>query len=145
MAETEVRFINVGTEEYSKELALRDAVLRRPLGLSICGDDLSAEYRDVHIGAFRGNVLAGVLVLTRVDETTLKMRQVCVAEPYRGRHAGAALVASAEVYARGHGCTRIVLHARRQAAAFYEKLGYRKCGAEFIEVGIPHYAMYKSL
>jgi predicted GNAT family N-acyltransferase len=37
------------------------------------------------------------------------------------------------------------MHARKTALGFYEKLGYRVAGDEFIEVTIPHYVMEKDL
>jgi predicted GNAT family N-acyltransferase len=37
------------------------------------------------------------------------------------------------------------MHARKTAVGFYEKLGYKRIGNEFLEVTIPHYAMEKAL
>jgi predicted GNAT family N-acyltransferase len=37
------------------------------------------------------------------------------------------------------------MHARKSAAAFYEKLGYQIIGDAFEEVTIPHYEMQKNL
>ena len=39
----------------------------------------------------------------------------------------------------------IELHARDSATGFYEKLGYRKQGLQFIEVSLPHWKMTKSI
>ena len=40
---------------------------------------------------------------------------------------------------------RIELNARDTAVGFYEKLGFRKMGEEFLEVTIPHWKMVKAL
>jgi predicted GNAT family N-acyltransferase len=37
------------------------------------------------------------------------------------------------------------MHARKNATGFYEKMGYKKRGAEFQEITIPHYVMEKKL
>jgi predicted GNAT family N-acyltransferase len=37
------------------------------------------------------------------------------------------------------------MHARNNSIGFYEKVGYKKKGDEFIEVTIPHYVMEKML
>jgi predicted GNAT family N-acyltransferase len=37
------------------------------------------------------------------------------------------------------------MHARKHAVGFYEKMGYKARGNEFIEVTIPHFAMEKQL
>jgi predicted GNAT family N-acyltransferase len=37
------------------------------------------------------------------------------------------------------------MHARKNAVGFYEKMGYRVKGPEFLEVSIPHYEMEKEL
>jgi predicted GNAT family N-acyltransferase len=39
----------------------------------------------------------------------------------------------------------MVMHARKSALGFYEKLGYTPEGDEFEEVTIPHYLMRKKL
>ena len=46
-----------GTPEYVEALALRDEVLRRPLGMSINNDDLSEEWSQLHLapGATAGS------------------------------------------------------------------------------------------
>ncbi|MEJ7682070.1 MAG: GNAT family N-acetyltransferase [Segetibacter sp.] len=37
------------------------------------------------------------------------------------------------------------MHARKSAVGFYEKLGYKIVGDEFLELNIPHYIMEKQL
>jgi predicted GNAT family N-acyltransferase len=38
-----------------------------------------------------------------------------------------------------------MMHARKTAVPFYERIGYQVAGEEFLEVGIPHYEMRKLL
>ncbi len=141
----DIRLIQCATSEYDEELALRDRVLRKPLGLSIYNDDLEKEKNDWHIGCFKDGILAGVLVLTAHGANEVKMRQVAVDERCRGNNIGSGLVNYAERFAEKNGFGRIVLNSRKTAVGFYEKLKYKTVGEEFIEVTIPHYKMQKDL
>ena len=134
-----------GSPEYRLALELRDAVLRRPLGLSLSGDCFKAEEQSLHLGCFLGHELAGTLVLKPVDGDTVKMRQVAVAPQFQRQGIGSRLVAFAEEVARREGRRRIIAHARDVVVPFYLKLGYAVEGAAFLEVSIPHRAIVKTL
>jgi predicted GNAT family N-acyltransferase len=51
----------------------------------------------------------------------------------------------AENVARDNGYKKMIMHARKTAVGFYEKLGYTTTGNEFTEVSIPHFVMEKRL
>ncbi|MGA7160068.1 MAG: GNAT family N-acetyltransferase [Bacteroidota bacterium] len=141
----EMQEIYFGTDQYKEELQLRNRVLRKPLGLSLFDENLSKEIDDIHLGAFNGNNLIGVLILTVLGKGEVKMRQVGVDENWRGKNVGARLVIYAEDFARTHGYKKVVLNARKSVVGFYEKLGYEKIGGEFFEVTLPHQKMQKEL
>ncbi|MBQ9914583.1 MAG: GNAT family N-acetyltransferase, partial [Clostridia bacterium] len=42
-------------------------------------------------------------------------------------------------------CTKISLHAQKQAVGFYEKLGFSVVSDEFLEEGVVHLSMEKAL
>jgi len=136
-----------GTAAYERTVALRDAVLRRPLGLAFTREELDAESASHHLAALAGDAetVLGCLVLEPLSAAVVKMRQVAVAPEQQRRGLGTALVAFAERFARAHGYGEIVLHAREHMAAFYDRLGYQRTGARFIEVTLPHVAMRKRL
>ena len=73
------------------------------------------------------------------------LRQMAVAERFQRQGHGRRLIAEVESLLAARGFTRLVLHARKHVAPFYEKLGYRVVGEEFIEVTIPHVKMEKTL
>lgn len=139
------KIIAYGSEDYEQALALRDQLLRKPLGLSLYDEDLSDEKNDYHLGIFTGAELDAVLVLIPKDRATLQMRQVAVRENRQGQHLGARLVAFAESFAATQGFTRIVLNARQTAEAFYHKQGYTTVSEPFLELGIGHVRMEKGL
>lgn len=137
--------IEWGSPLYEEGLRLRDAVLRQPLGMSIYDDDLASERPDIHILAKAGADAAGVLLLRRIGDTAVQMKQVAVAEAFRGRRVGARMVEYAERLAGSLGYAEMLLHARQTAAPFYEKLGYAPVGEPYTEIGLPHRTMTKRL
>lgn len=138
--------IEFATPEYDESVALRDAVLRRPLGLAFSPEQLAAEWSDLHLAAFDTiGRMVGILLLTPVAEKTIKMRQVAVAPEYQGKGVGAVLVRASEEEARKRGFEKMVLNARETAVSFYLRLGYDKVGDRFEEVTIPHFKMEKTL
>ena len=137
--------IEHGSGEYEEAVALRDEVLRKPLGLSYDPAELAREKDSFHL-AFRERAeLVACLVLKPLDERCIKMRQLAVRESSQGKGFGRELVNYAESFVRERGYAEIVLHARETARGFYEKLGYEAEAGSFTEVGLPHVFMRKML
>lgn len=134
-----------GSSEYRETVALRSAILRRPLGLVFSPEQLAAERNDRHLACYLGERLAGCLILRGLDRERVQMRQVAVQEDLQGRGIGRVLVQEAETVAQSLGFSTMVLHARKSAVAFYEKLGYSRVGERFFEVTLPHWEMVKTL
>jgi len=140
-----VKIIDHGTYEYNQMVDLRFNVLRKPLGLSFSELDLENEKNDVLMGCFDEDVLEGCCLLTKAGEKTLRLRQMAVANGVQGKGIGRVLMSFAENIARDMGNQKLVMHARKSAVGFYEKLGYKICSDEFEEVSVPHYIMEKDL
>ena len=70
---------------------------------------------------------------------------MAVVSGLQGKGIGKNILQFAENIARDRGYKKIIMHARKTATGFYEKLGYKITGPEFVEVTIPHYEMEKSL
>lgn len=135
-----------GSPEYTETVALRDEVLRRPLGLEFSPELLGAEATDFHLAGYsQDGDLLGCLILTPVDSSTIQMRQVAVNPSLQRSGIGTALVDYSESFARQHGYSLMIMHAREQAVPFYERLGYHTYGDRFEEVTIPHWNMKKHL
>ncbi|WP_328772288.1 GNAT family N-acetyltransferase [Streptomyces sp. NBC_00286] len=71
--------------------------------------------------------------------------RLAVLKSARGLGVGIALVRGIEDAARARGLTAVDLHAQTHALGFYERLGYEAYGPEYLEAGIPHQAMRRSL
>lgn len=140
-----IRKLKYNSNEYIEELNLRNSILREPLGLDLYSEDLSQDARDIHIGAFDGKKLIGCLLLSIVNDKTLKMRQVAVNNSYQRLGTGSKMVAFAEKYAVEKGYGIMSMHARKVSLSFYSKLGYTQVGNEFTEVRVPHFEMIKEL
>lgn len=124
---------------------LRLEILRKPLGLSFDPKELEKEKEDVLMGAFEDDRILGCCLLTRMDQHTMRLRQMAVPNSMQGKGIGRALMIFAENIARDLGYKKLCMHARKTALGFYEKLGYTTNGEEFTEVTIPHYIMEKVL
>jgi len=141
----EIVIVEYGTELYAKTVALREKVLREPLGMKFDKEFLAQDTDNIHIAAIeQGNVL-GTLLLKPLDNKTVKMRQVAVDPDLQRSGVGTAMVKFSEQIARSRGFERIVLHARKYAIPFYKRLDYEVVGDEFLEIGIPHYKMQKRI
>jgi predicted GNAT family N-acyltransferase len=169
MINLDCRIVRHGSREYEETVALRDAILRRPLDLIFAPEALGAEWSDYHIACYaygdahsedssdslndnpsdslndNREELVGCLVLTPLTDGRIKMRQVAVAEHRQGTGIGRCIVEFSENFARSHGYTLMTLNARDTAIPFYTRLGYKTYSKEFTEVGIPHFAMQKQL
>ena len=132
-----------GGADYERMLKLRHEILRKPIGLEISASELENEKRDLLLGCFVGERLAGCCVLTETAPREMRLRQMAVSAESQRAGIGRNLMQFAETVSRSRGTRRLFMHARKAAAGFYEKLGYKYCGLEFIEVTLPHVEMEK--
>jgi predicted GNAT family N-acyltransferase len=137
--------IDHGTKEYQQMVHLRHEILRKPLGLTFDEAELEKEKEDILIGAFEDDRLLGCCLLSPMDTSIIRLRQMAVPNSMQGKGIGRALMIFAENIARDQGYRKLCMHARKTALGFYEKLGYAVSGKEFTEVTIPHYIMEKAL
>lgn len=140
-----LKIIDHGSEEYHQSIRLRDAVLRKPLGLSFSQEELDGEKDNIHIAAYEDDRMLGCCMLVPENVNSVRLRQMAVLDAIQGKGVGRALMQFAENLARDRGYRTISMHARKNAVGFYEKMGYRISGKEFNEITIPHYVMEKSL
>ncbi|WP_309094031.1 GNAT family N-acetyltransferase [Streptomyces sp.] len=109
----------------------------------------------VHVLAIRedgvplgtGRLLVGeaAVAQTGADPSVGSLGRLAVAAHARGLGVGLALVRAIEDVARARGLAAVDLHAQTHALGFYERLGYVAHGPEYLEAGIPHQGMRRSL
>ena len=140
-----IKQIDHGTKEYHQMVELRNEILRKPLGLSFEKDELKRETGDTLIAAFEEDKMLGCCLLTKVDSRSVRLRQMAVQNNVQGKGIGAAMMNYAENVARDAGYHKMIMHARKTAIAFFEMIGYKVTGHEFVEITIPHVVMEKKL
>lgn len=140
-----LKIIDHGSPEYMQMVKLRDDILRKPLGLTFTPDELESEKENMLIAAFEEERILGCCMLLEEEPGIIRLRQMAVLNDLQGKGVGRALMNFAENLARDRGFRSIRMHARLNAVGFYEKVGYKVKGDQFIEVTIPHYVMEKSL
>lgn len=139
------KLITYGSKEYLEMVELRYQILRKPLGLDFSEEYLSKEKSDYLCVCKEGDNTIGACVLTPIDDEIMQYRQMAIAEDYQGKGIGTKLIGFAEQTTKDNGFHKIILHARKTAVPFYEKLDYITVGDEFTEVGIPHFEMVKEI
>lgn len=129
----DLREVAFGSDLYRALLAIRDEVLRKPIGMVLRDKDIATDHEEFHLAAFDGGKAVGCVLLKPLGTDTMQLRQMAVRDSHRGRNIGAMLVGFAESFARGKGFCVMETRARRTAEGFYEKLGYQSREHEFAD------------
>ncbi len=125
--------------------ALRRVVFIDEQGVSEADEVDGLDGRAIHLLAWDGACPVGTARLL-VTGSVGKIGRVCVLPEVRGAGLGAALIRAALEVLRGQpGVTEACLGAQSHAVGFYEKLGFVVEGEEFLDAGIPHRHMRRTL
>ncbi|WP_442599228.1 GNAT family N-acetyltransferase [Neobacillus sp. D3-1R] len=81
----------------------------------------------------------------RILDELGKVERICVLKEARGTGAGKVIMLGIEEYAKNLHIPTLKLNAQTYAIPFYEKLGYLVISEEFMDAGIPHKTMKKTL
>ena len=98
----------------------------------------------LHLIAVADGQLLGTCRLVFVGRT-VQFSRLAVAPATRRRGIATALLEEADRETRAGGADRLVLHAQTYALPLYEAAGYELRGPRFVEAGIEHVAMEKTL
>ena len=71
--------------------------------------------------------------------------RMAVLSDYRRQGVGSAMLKQLLILARHQGITELILNAQTNAIEFYQRHGFSICSDEFLDAGIPHRAMRKTL
>lgn len=99
-------------------------------------DDLTATH---FVAIAEGEVVGTLRIIARPEHN--KIGRVAVRQHWRGRGIARTMMLAAMEHSRAHGQDRLYLTAQSDKLAFYEKLGFLAYGDEFIDGGMPHFAM----
>jgi ribosomal protein S18 acetylase RimI-like enzyme len=142
----QIRFIEYGSREYDRTLALRNKVMRIPLGLDIYREDFSFERECVILGMFEAGQLLGVGVMSN-KEDSYKLEYLCVDSQRQKGGIGGELLRRLEKIAEAQGGEKIWMDARVSAERFYKRHGYQAVGEIFLldYAPVEHIIMEKKL
>lgn len=130
--------------EIAAALALREEVFCGEQGVSLAEERDGRDEEAVHIVVVDDGVVVATCRLL-VEGTTVKLGRMAVSRTRRGLGLARALITEAEARARALGAQRMVLAAQLNAQALYDRAGYDAYGDVFLDAGIEHVMMAKTL
>jgi predicted GNAT family N-acyltransferase len=131
-------------DEMSAVLAIRHNVFCAEQGVPEHEELDGRDGEATHLVAVSGDEVLATCRLLFVGPTVQFSRLAVRTEARRHGIAGA-LLTLADEEARAAGARRLVLHAQTYARSLYEAAGYEPRGRVFMEAGIEHIAMEKSI
>ncbi|WP_379160803.1 GNAT family N-acetyltransferase [Paenibacillus sp. sgz5001063] len=140
-----MRIERVTTEEGLQEsFRIRREVFVEEQGVPLADEFDQYEQDAEHILIYQEEAAVGTARLRIVDGWA-KLERICLLAPYRNSGLGSVIIATLEKMAAEQGLRRAKLHGQKQAEGFYQKLGYETNSDVFMEDGIPHVLMIKTL
>ena len=130
--------------EIAAALALREEVFCGEQGVSLAEERDGRDEEALHLVAVDDGVVVATCRLL-VEGATVKLGRMAVSRTRRGLGLARALITEAETRARALGADRMVLAAQLSAQALYDRAGYDAYGDVFLDAGIEHVMMAKTL
>lgn len=81
----------------------------------------------------------------RFEDEYGKLERICVLQSSRGKHFGKMLMAEMEKEIIANDYKKAKLHSQTHAENFYKQFGYETVSEIFMDAGIPHVTMIKTL
>ena len=132
-------------DELARCLAIRREVFVDEQGVPLEEEMDAHDAACTHFLALAASEAVGTARLRLTGDGRVKAERVAGRRPFRRAGVGRVLMHALEDEARACGARELRLNAQVAVVAFYERLGWRAEGPEFLEAGIPHRAMRKPL
>jgi predicted GNAT family N-acyltransferase len=126
-----LKIIDHGTKEYKQMVNCDITYCANHWGILNEGKSKKLHY--LSFGAFEDDQMLGCCMLVKIDDRTMRLRQMAVPNNLQGKGVGRALMNFAENISRDLGYRKITMHARKNNVGFYEKFGYKISGDEFLK------------
>lgn len=133
-----------GDQEMQELLALRHQVFCEEQGVPEHEETDGRDHVALHLVAIADGQVVGTCRLLLVGSTA-QFSRLAVSQAARRRGIASALLEEAERETLAAGGRRLVLHAQTYARELYDRAGYGTRGRMFIEAGIEHIAMEKTV
>lgn len=124
--------------------AIRETVFIKEQGFEKEYDDVDLIAK--HIVIYDGDVAVGTCrVFWCEEENSHHVGRIAVLKEHRGKNLGRLIMQEAEKLAASLGGKTLRLGGQIRAAGFYDKIGYERCGEEYLDEGYPHIPFVKYL
>jgi predicted GNAT family N-acyltransferase len=133
-----------GDEEREAAIRLRHRVFVEEQGVPERDEVDGRDGEGVHLLAIENGRIVGTLRLVFVG-STVQLSRLAIDVSHRRQGVASRLLRAADDEVRRRGARRVVLHAQTYAKDLYLSHGYRPRGPMFVEAGIEHVAMEKSV
>lgn len=131
--------------EYQDALTIRRKVFIEEQGVPIHLELDQYESEAVHFIVYDDTTPIGAGRYRSYEPGTAKIERICILPSYRGKNFGNLLMDKIESVAKSNEFSFVKLNSQSAAIPFYKKRGYTISSPEFMDAGIPHRAMTKSL
>lgn len=98
----------------------------------------------IHFIGYDGEIPISASRLRFIDNYG-KLERICVLKEHRGKSYGSLMIETMEANVSNKGYSKVKLNAQTHAIDFYQRLGYETVSGEFLDAGIPHVTMIKTL
>ena len=136
-------FSELSTDELYEIMKSRAEVFLLEQGI-ICQDLDNKDRDSLHCFFAEGNRVTAYLRAFESGKDSVTFGRVLTLEHGKGIGTELMLKSIEEVKAR-FGCNKICVHSQKQAMDFYKKLGFIAVSGEYLEAGIVHITMEKSV
>lgn len=103
------------------------------------------EESSIHFVVYDGEEPIAAGRLRPLDQNNAKVERICVKQTFRGKGIGKLIMDKIETLAKEKDFTTLKLNAQTHAEKFYELIGYQTYSDIFMDAGIPHVSMKKSI
>ena len=144
---TEIIIRSISTEEARP---LRRGILRPDPALTI-DFPRDEDPKTLHLGAFLNRELVGVATVCRGAplgddrRDAWQLRAIGVREGVRGNGIGKALICNCLEYVSNQGGKMLWASGRTEVLPFYNALGFKRCGEEYVTETGPHYLVLRDV
>ena len=103
------------------------------------------EDKTIYVVGYLDSIPVATARLLPMKQSTYKVQRVAVLKNYRGRQIGKEIMNEIEHFAIKNKYTSLILGAQDHAVGFYSSLDYKINSEGYLDAGIPHHDMVKTL
>jgi len=136
----------LGKGEISDDVRyIRKTVFIEEQGFSVDGEFDNLDAASYFFVVYDGEKAVATARFFMLSADVAKIGRIAVLKEYRKKGLGRQLMEAAMEFAKEKGAVTFDVGAQQQAIGFYESVGFKVCGEEYDDEGVPHYPMIKHL